>query len=396
MPLSPLDLTLTTLRDLTGNWVRSGLTTLGIFMGVAAVNATLNIDTISGRVLQERLAARDNPYLTPWIETYDKPLIEYTDDVIAELEQAVPGILSVSRVNWLRATQVQYAGTVVDSIEAISVSENYQRTTGRRILAGRFFEAADFTDYRPVVIIDEVLAQQLFQGASPVGEGIFIDQTRFTVVGVSETKISWDEEEPSGTLWATETYGDVLRGRGRYSHRIQIALRSLDNYEAVQAEIIAQLEQIFPGYVFDLWGNVGDLYEEEQRQQASIRVLKAISLLALVIGGVGIANITIAAIMERTREIGLRRAIGATDLEIMTQFIAEAALLSLIGGTAAVATVHFLTQAATTTIFEVPYTFSSQDAVLSMGAAFAIGVGASFLPALRVTQIDVVQALRGE
>jgi putative ABC transport system permease protein len=140
------------------------------------------------------------------------------------------------------------------------------------------------------------------------------------------------------------------------------------------------LEQRYPGFTVQVFGNAEDLYREEQQQRTSTRILKVVGLLALVIGGVGIANITIAAVMERTREIGLRRAIGATDWEVMMQFIAEAALLSLIGGTAAIASIHGLTKVATTQVFEAPYTFRVQDAAISMGAAFAVGVGASFFP----------------
>jgi putative ABC transport system permease protein len=265
------------------------------------------------------------------------------------------------------------------------------------VLAGRFFEPEDFNAFRPVTVIDTVLAQQLFQDAPPLGQGIFINGTRFTVVGLIENKNLYgsEEGEPTGSLWMPEPYANLLQG-GYAWGQIQIALGNLDHYEATYDAIEAQLQLMFPGYELYLDGNVEDLVEEEQRQRASIRVLKAVGLLALVIGGVGIANITIAAIMERTREIGLRRAIGATDLEIMAQFIAEAALLSLIGGTTAVGTVHLLTKVATTTVFEAPYAFNWRDAALSMGAAFGVGVGASFLPALRVTRIDVVQALRGE
>ncbi len=397
MALSPLDLSLTTLRDLTGNWVRSGLTALGIFMGVAAVNATLNIDTIANRVLQERLEARDNPNITPWVYGRDRPPVEFDAAAIAEIERAVPTILSISRVTRLWGVEVQYQGTIVDSVDALGVSENYQRTTGRQVLAGRFFEPEDFNAFRPVTVIDTVLAQQLFQDAPPLGQGIFINGTRFTVVGLIENKNLYgsEEGEPTGSLWMPEPYANLLQG-GYAWGQIQIALGNLDHYEATYDAIEAQLQLMFPGYELYLDGNVEDLVEEEQRQRASIRVLKAVGLLALVIGGVGIANITIAAIMERTREIGLRRAIGATDLEIMAQFIAEAALLSLIGGTTAVGTVHLLTKVATTTVFEAPYAFNWRDAALSMGAAFGVGVGASFLPALRVTRIDVVQALRGE
>ncbi len=84
MALSPLDLSLNTLRDVNSNWVRSGLTTLGIFMGVAAVNATLNIDSISSQVLANRMAAHDNPYLTPWIYGRDQPEVEYSEAAIAD------------------------------------------------------------------------------------------------------------------------------------------------------------------------------------------------------------------------------------------------------------------------------------------------------------------------
>jgi putative ABC transport system permease protein len=400
MPLSPLDLTLTTLRDVTGNWVRSGLTTLGIFMGVAAVSATLNIDTITQAVLQERLAVRDNPNVTAALfGGRSRPPVAFDAAQMAELEQAVPGILSMSRVSYIwRVNNVRYLANVTDNINALGVSENYQRTTGRQMLGGRFFDPEDYETFRPVAIVDTVLAQTLFQGANPLNEGIFVNNTRFTVVGLIETKnIEGSEDgEPPGTLWLPEPYGSILMGGSRSWRQLQVGLRSLDNYDTTLEQVEAQLEQMFPGYDIYTSGNVEDLYEEDQRQRASIRVLKAVGLLSLVIGGVGIANITIAAIMERTREIGLRRAIGATDFEIMAQFIAEAALLSLIGGTAAVGTVHLLTKAATTTIFEAPYTFNWRDATLSMGAAFGVGVGASLLPALRVTQIDVVQALRGE
>lgn len=396
MALSILDLSLNTLRDVTGNWVRSTLTTLGIFMGVTAINATLNIDAITNAVLQERLAARDRPNFTPWIYGRDKPAVEWTDEVIADLQQTVPGIVSISRVNWLPLSQVQYLGNTTTEFSSRAVSKNYQRTTGRRMLQGRFFEPADFDEYRPVVVIDDVLMGQLFESTNPIGEGIFLDSTRFTVVGVTESKKLREEQELSGTLWIPESYGSVIQGNFRYGRQIQIAIRDLDNYETIQAEIQAHLEQTFPGYTVNVWGNVEDIYEEEQQLKASVRVLKAVGIMALVIGGVGIANITIAAIMERTREIGLRRAIGATDLEVMAQFIAEAALLSLMGGAAAVVTVHFLTTTATSTVFEAPYEFRAHDAAISMGAAFAVGVGSSFLPALRVIQIDIIQALRGD
>ncbi|MEY3298603.1 MAG: hypothetical protein RLZZ597_1863 [Cyanobacteriota bacterium] len=395
MALSPVDLAFTTLRALSGNWVRSGLTALGIFMGVAAVNATLNIEAVSQTVIADRLAQMESPGFTPYIYAEDRPEPDLDEAVIANIKRSIPQVLDISRVMWLWEGEVQYQGTTPPESPTLqAVSVNHQHTTGRRLVDGRFFETADLDNFRAVVIIDQLLAEQLFEGISPLGESLFIDSNRFTVIGVMESKKIWEEGQPSGTVWMTEAYGNLLHSIGQ--SEVRFALQGLDNYEQIEQALEAKLKEIFPGYDVFLWGNVAGLYQEQQQQRAAIRVLKAVGILALVIGGVGIANITIAAIMERTREIGLRRAIGATDLEIMAQFIAEAALLSLLGGTAAVVAVHFATKTATTTLFEAPYKFRPQDAALSMGAAFVIGVGSSLLPALRITRIDVVQALRGE
>jgi len=398
MGLSISDLILTTFRDLGGNWVRSGLTTLGIFMGVAAVNATLNIEAITKAQIQEKLSQRDNPYVIVWL--YDparnKPSPELGEEDYAAMQQEVPGIAGVSRRTRLfNVNQVRHQGQVAADANIAGVTLNFQETTGRRLLEGRFFQQADFDEFYPVAVINSVLAEQLFPEGSPVGQGLFLDTIRLTVIGVSEAKQARADREPEGEVWLTQNYADAIAGRYSWGNT-QIAIAELDQYKAVEEGIQVFLTNRYPGFEVGTWGNAEDLYKEEQQQRTSSRILKGVGVLALVIGGVGIANITIAAVMERTREIGLRRAIGATDWEVMMQFIAEAALLSLIGGTMAIATIHGLTKVATTQVFEAPYSFRTQDAAISMGAAFVVGVGASFFPALRVTQIDVVQALRGE
>lgn len=378
--------------------MRSGLTTLGIFMGVAAVNATLNIEAITRAQIEEKLARRDNPFLN--VAMYDptgtKPAPELGEEDFVVMQREVPGIAGVSRrTQVFNFDQLRHQGQVVSDVDVAGVTVNYQATTGRQLLDGRFFQSVDFDEYYPVAVINTVLAEQLFPEGAPVGQGMFLDTIRLTVIGVVEAKQFRADRDPEGEVWLTQNYADAIAGRYTWG-RTQIAIAELNQYQAVESGIETFLRSRYPGFEVSVWGNAEDLYREEQQQRTSTRILKGVGLLALVIGGVGIANITIAAVMERTREIGLRRAIGATDWEVMLQFIVEAALLSLIGGTAAIATIHGLTKVATTQVFEAPYTFRHQDAAISMGAAFVVGVGASFFPALRVTQIDVVQALRGE
>jgi len=396
MALSPLDLMLVTFKDLGGNLVRSGLTTLGIFMGVAAVNATLNVDAITSAQIEQKLSERDNPHITPWVydPTWEEEPPEFGDDDLATMQREIPGLGIHSTAARVNVPSVRYQGQVVEQFDLRGVSESYQQVTGRQLLAGRFFDPVDFAEYHAVAIIDEAMAEQLFQEVSPLNQGIYIRGIRFTVVGVSETKKQWADDQSPGEVWITDNYANTL---GRFSFKRSLfALDRLADYEVVEAQLETFLSQQYPGFTVRIRSNAEDLYQEEQQQRASARVLKLVGLLSLVIGGVGIANITVAAVVERTREIGLRRALGATDLEVMLQFITEAAVLSLVGGLTAVVTVHFLTKAATTQIFEAPYEFRPRDAAISMGAAFAVGVGASFLPALRVTRIDIVQALRGE
>lgn len=396
MALSPLDLILMTFKELGGNPVRSALTTLGIFMGVAAVNVTLNISTITSAQIQDKLAARDAPFLVPDIYSPDFGMPpKLSRDDLAVLQQTVDGISSISTFSSLYVMSIQFQDQQISDAQVGGVSENYQQTTGRRILQGRWFSAADFAQYLPVAIIDQTLSDRLFLGENPLGQGFYVDGARFTVIGISETKSQYAEQEPTGELWMTETYGNALSGSDAYSGT-QIGLSQLDRYQEIQEQITTLLSQRYPNAEVYVYGNVEDLYLEAQQQRTSSIILNIIGLLALIIGGVGIANITVASVVERTREIGLRRAVGATDIEVMSQFMAEVVMLSTLAGITAVISVHFLTKAATTTLFVAPYEFSARDAAISMGAAIAVGVGSSFVPALRITRIDVVQALRGE
>jgi len=398
MSLSLFDLLHITVIELRGNWVRSALTSLGVFMGVAAVNATLNIDAITSTQLNQKLAERDRPFVSPFIydPTWEKEMPTLTPEDMETARREVPGIRNYSLITRIWGIrEMQYQEAIANEVNLLGISENFLETTGRRLLQGRFFNPVDYDQYHAVVILDEVLVRQLFQDESPLGKGVYVAGTRFTVIGVSETKKEWDRDEPTGEAWFTRTYASVLAG-GYNRDQMQLSLVDLQSYKSVEENLEVFFQQRYPGFQVFINSNAADLYKEEQQQRTSAQVLKGVGVLALVIGGVGIANITVAAVVERTREIGLRRALGATHIEVMGQFVAEAAVLSLVGGLTAVVTVHFLTQVATQKVFEAPYTFRVQDAAMSMGAAFLVGVGASFLPALRVIRLDIVDALRGD
>lgn len=391
------DLWVTTWKSLTNDLSRSGLTTLGIFMGVAAVSSTLNVQSITSQQVALKLAARDKPYVVPYMQPQSEGLPpELGIDDQQALKQAVSSIRSISKVGRVFSIRsVQFEGQEVKEIETISVSLNYLDTTGRRMVQGRFFDGADVDQYRPVAIIDQQLAAALFREQNPIRQAFYASGNRFTVIGVTETKSDGSQFKTQGTMWLTETYATAIQGKFQLSS-LQISPYRLQDMKELKTKVEQVLLQRYPQTTAIMFDNAEDLVREDEAQRIASTALMIVGLVALGIGGVGIVNITIASVLERTKEIGIRRAVGATRFEIMLQFILEAVVISVVGGALAIITVHGITQVATTVIFPIAYTFSLNNAVLAMGSALFVGVGSSFFPALQATRVDIVYALRSE
>ena len=394
MSISIQDLVAITCKSLYGNPLRSGLTMLGVFMGVAAVSATLNVGSITDAQIKAKLASRDKPYVVPYLSPEGNFDIEDLGEEDKQvLKRNVPQIRSISSLSEIFLDSAQFEDKEANEINSLGVSQNYVETTGRKIRQGRFFNAADFTEYRPVAVIDLKLANLLFEGQQAIGKDIFVDGTRLTIVGVIETKAEGSGFGSSGTLWLPQTFARVLGGEFS-SSTLQISSNRLEDIPQIKEQVEKILSQRHPKASVYTQDNTEDLFREKELQETVARALYLLALVALLIGGVGIANISIASVIERIREIGLRRAIGATQSEVMIQFILEAAILSLVGGIAAILTVHILTVTVTTKFVRVPYQFSRQGAALSLGSALLVGIGASFFPALKASRVDVIQALR--
>ncbi len=393
MSLSLFDLLNITCNSLIGNPLRSTLTTVGVFMGVAAVNATLQVSNISSAVISEQLAKRDAPQvlLYPLWDpvTRESALLRMED--LEFLQGRLSGFHAISADNWAGQTQTVFQSQQANpTMRAVSLG--FLLTSGRRLLAGRFFSPGDFENFRPVVVIDKFLADRLFKKANPIGERIYVDSRPYVVVGVLPTKVS--EDEPTGLLLIPISVYTSLTGNRRiYSMRLRPY--SMKDFDILEKQAKELLQQRFPGKKFATGTNIEDILEQQKTLEMVSQALLAVGIIALLVGGVGIANISIASVMERTKEIGLRRAIGARQQDILLQFILEAVLLSLLGGISAIGAVHGLTVVVAET-FKLPYKFEVTTAALSLGSAILVGVGAGFLPALRASQIDPVEALRSQ
>lgn len=393
MALSALDLLDITFRSLTRNPLRSALTTLGIFMGVAAVSATLQVGTISRTVMAQQLAKRGAPQVSvypDWDSGGRTTRLKLED--MEYLRQRLVGLRAISSFNWGGATPTVFRDKQFTPPMS-PVSQEFLLTSGKALVSGRFFTAKDFAIYRPVAVIDQLLAEQLFQKQEPLGQMIYAGQRPYIVVGVVATSLD-ENAPPAGQLYVPMSVYNALTG-SRDIGSIQMRPNKLENIENLSDQAEKLLQQRFPGQKFKFWNNVSDIIQQQKTLEMASQGLTAVGAIALLVGGVGIANIMIASVTERTAEIGLRRAVGATQREIMLQFILEAILLSLIGGSAGLGVVHGFTVIVADT-FKLPYEFNNSIAVLALGSALLVGVGASVPPAIRASQIDPVKALRSE
>lgn len=394
MSLAVRDLLVLTLRSLTSNPLRSLLTTVGIFMGVASVSATLNVGTISRAVIARQLANQEAPQITTFPDwTGFDSRIRLSQSDITYLQQRLSGVEVISGIQWLGPISVLFRDRDARP-QVVAISQAYLQTSGNHLQSGRFLTSADFASFRPVALIDQVVGQTLFKGESPIGQQIYLNRQPLTVVGVIERKVDADSINQAGMVFISLAFQGAMSG-DRAMDALKIRPQRLEVLNRVSDEAEQLLEQRYPGRQFYMRNNVEDILRQQETLTLASRALAAVGIVSLLVGGVGIANIMIAAVTERTAEIGIRRAIGATQGEIMTQFILEAALLSIVGGSMAIASVHGLTLLVAKQ-FDLPYRFDLQTTSLSMGSALLVGLGASFLPALRASRLNPVEALRSQ
>ncbi|MBE9180659.1 ABC transporter permease [Oculatella sp. LEGE 06141] len=394
MSLTLVDLFKLTCHSLNSNRLRSALTTLGVFMGVTAVSATLQVGSISRAVIEQRLAEREAPHVTlfpMWVSDRSRQ-IQFQLDDLEYLQRRLPGLQASSASAWAGFSQVVYQTRKADS-QQVAVSEDFLLTTGQRLVSGRFFTVGDFASYRPVVVIDQLLATQLFQEDDPIGQRLYADRQPYVVVGVIPT-LPNEFSPPEGQMLVPISFYNALQGTKEIG-AINLRPTSLDELEALGDRAKQLLQQRFPGADFYSWNNVEDILEQRKILTLASNALAAVGAISLLVGGIGIANIMIASVTERTSEIGLRRAIGATRPEIMGQFILEATVLSVVGGLVAIATVHGITVIVADR-FALPYEFEMNTAAFALGAALAVGIGASLPPAIRASRLDPVKALRSD
>ena len=400
------------LRALAVNKLRSALTMLGIVIGVGAVIVMIAVGAGAQARVEEQIRALGSNLLLvmPGSTTAGGVRLGFgsgstlTEDDVVAINREIPEALAAPA---LRGSAQVIWGNTNWSTQIFGVTPEYLDVRQWPLAAGRVFEPAEMAAAAKVCLIGATVAKQLFGDGDPIDQSIRIKRVPFTVVGVLDVKgqsmMGTDQDDlilvPIKTA-RSRVLGTASAARNRTVGTIWVKAADGIDTKAVEEEVRSLLRQrhrIQPGADDDF--SLRNLAEVMAAQEASSRVLAlllaAVASVSLLVGGIGIMNIMLVSVTERTREIGLRMAVGARTRDILGQFLVEAVTLSLIGGLAGVAigigTSFLIAQLAGWRIVIAP------EAVgLAVAFAFVIGVFFGFYPARKAARLNPVEALRFE
>ena len=400
------------LRALRVNVLRSVLTTLGIIIGVAAVIIMVSVGAgAEARVDQLISSLGSNLFMilpgtgtaggarlgagtTPTITLDDAEAIEREIDHVEVVAPSVrgPGQVVFGNLNW--------------STLVYGVTPEYLRAREWEILTGRGFTAQEVKGAAKVALLGETVIQNLFPGQNPLGQVIRINRVLFEVIGVlkgkGQTLMGRDQDDTVFIPISTAKMR-VLGGRylgGRTVGAIFVKVREAELVSQVETEVkklLRQRHRLRPGQEDDFFTrNLSEFLEAQAESSRALKwLLFAVACVSLVVGGIGIMNIMLVSVTERTREIGLRMAIGAKSRDILVQFLIEAVTLSLIGGFIGIAL--GLGGAVTFSRFgEWPMIVEINSVILAFIFAAVVGASSGFYPALKAARLDPIEALRYE
>jgi putative ABC transport system permease protein len=398
------------LRGLSANKLRSALTMLGILIGVAAVILLVAVGNGSAKAISARIEALGTNTITVMSTgrggststALTVPIANaLTDPTLA------PDVASVSPVVTASSSTMTYEGAEHSVGSFVGTTPGWFAASNTPVGAGSAFTADDEAQGRRVVVIGQTVATELFPGIDPVDKQVTVGGALFTVVGVLSAKSSTGFQDANDTAVAPlSAVREVLTGYGSLNS-ILVEATSPAKVDAVQSEVATILNQRLKVAATSATaaGSGGSttpyriqnasqlLATQTQTADTFTTLLGAVAAISLLVGGIGITNIMLVTVTERTREIGIRKALGAPRRVILTQFLIEATLLSVLGGALGVAAALI---GSSFTIVGVKPVIVPSSIGLALGVSIAIGLFFGGLPAGRAARLRPIDALRYE
>lgn len=395
----------TALFNLLANKLRSFLTMLGVIIGVASVVAMVGLGQGMRAQIMEQLTSLGSNILTVvpgrirqgpgsfFMARGGGDVLKY--EHFRELrETPFPGIQAVTTETGASFAVTFGRESVV--VNVVGTTPDFLEVRNFSLLGGRSFSDYDFSYSRRVAVLGHTVAQDLFGNPeASVGQSIRIGRTIFTVVGLLEPKTAGGQDLGNQVFVPLTTHVRYLTGN-RYLRNIIVQVDTKENIPLVST----WLSDFFTRKIGDPEKfsilNQQDILETVESVTGSITLFLAIIAgISLLVGGIGIMNIMLVSVAERTREIGLRKAIGAKPRDILLQFLLESSLLSLVGGGVGVV-LGVLAGKSMASFSQFSFVLSPQVLALALSVSLAVGLFFGIYPARRASRLDPITALRYE
>lgn len=395
----------TSFASLGRNKSRTGLSILGIVIGVSAVTLLITIGEGLQQLIEDQFSSYgvNNLYIAPGdvlgeggfsgpdsFSSYAENPLQY--EHISELTRLRPLVTAVS------ATAAQFSDVSYrdnqETVMVTGVDPPYGRITNTATEKGAFFTEANDTKQDRVAVLGSAIAVDLFGQIDPIGKQIILENSQFTVIGVAEEKnVGFGSQSVDNYIYIPiNTWFDVYDSRKMFEAIVQV--QSKEDIPAAKEAVIKSIAQYVDEDEFSVFEQTEVLGIIDTILGGLTAGLGGIAAISLLVGGIGIMNIMLVSVTERTREIGLRKAVGATPSMIRIQFIIEALVLTIFGGMigiviAEIAAVSIISQF-------IPAKLSESAISLAFGVSLVIGVVFGVYPAGKAAKLSPIEAIRYE
>ncbi len=410
--MSPVDALLAALRALKANVLRSVLTALGIIIGVGAVIVMISVGAGAEARMDQLISSLGSNLLMviPGTSTLggvrlghgSRPTITEEDAQAIQREIALVQVAAPI----LRGSGQVVFGNLNWGTTIYGVTSEYFIAREWEITSGREFTPEDLKTAAKVVLLGKTVIKNLFPGQDPLGQEIRIKRVPFTVIGTlkekGETPLGQDQDDavlvPLSTAWKRVLGGRFLSGRG--VNAIFVKVRNSEEVAEASQEVkdlLRQRHHLRSGDEDDfVIRNLSQIMETRAESSRAMAVLlAAVASISLVVGGIGIMNIMLVSVTERTKEIGLRKAVGAKRRVILVQFLVETITLSLLGGFIGIA-IGIGISALVSATGVIAAVITPESILLAVSFSLAVGLFFGIYPASRAAALQPIEALRYE